>query len=182
LAFDVMDKKNPGIHNQSIMDFGATVCKPLPLCEICPLTSQCVAYLQGFQLEVPVKEKKIIKKSRWLYYLVVNYKNQFYVRKREHRDIWQNLYEFILLEQSKPFSIKQLLASQNFKSIFKGTKYIICSASQEYKQQLTHQTINGQFINITVQTPLDINYYQLVSAEKLKELPFPKFITTYLKD
>ena len=182
LAFDVMDKKNPGIHNQSIMDFGATVCKPLPLCEICPLTSQCVAYLQGFQLEVPVKEKKIIKKSRWLYYLVINYKNQFYVRKREDRDIWQNLYEFILLEQSKPFSIKQLLASQNFKSIFKGTRFTISSASPVYKQQLTHQTINGQFINITVQTPLDINYYQLVSAEKLKELPFPKFITTYLKD
>ena len=182
LAFEVMDKKNPGIHNQSIMDFGATVCKPLPLCEICPLSSQCVAYLQGFQLEVPVKEKKIIKKSRWLYYLVVRYKNQFYVRKRENRDIWQNLYEFILLEQSKPLTIKQLLVSQNFKSIFKGKRYIISNASQVYKQQLTHQTINGQFINITVQNPLDINFYQLVSPEKLKELPLPKFITTYLKD
>ncbi|MEJ7822199.1 MAG: A/G-specific adenine glycosylase [Chitinophagaceae bacterium] len=182
LAFEVMDKKNPGIHNQSIMDFGATICKPLPLCEICPLTSRCVAYLQGFQLEVPVKEKKIIKKSRWLYYLVVNYKNQIYVRKREHRDIWQNLYEFILIEQSKPFSIKQLLVSQDFKSNFKGKTFVISSASPVYKQQLTHQTINGQFINITVQTPLDINYYQLVSPEKLKELPFPKFITTYLKD
>jgi A/G-specific adenine glycosylase len=112
----------------------------------------------------------------------VRYKNQFYVRKREHRDIWQNLYEFILIEQSKPFSIKQLLVSQNFKSIFKGTRFTINSASPVYKQQLTHQTINGQFINITVQTPLDINYYLLVSPEKLKELPFPKFVTTYLKD
>jgi A/G-specific adenine glycosylase len=182
LAFEVMDKKNPGIYNQSIMDFGATICKPLPLCEICPLLSSCVAYLQGIQLEIPVKEKKIIKRSRWFYYLVVRYKNQFYVRKREHRDIWQNLYEFILIEQCKPVSIKQLLVSQNFKSVFKGRRYTVGRASPLYKQQLTHQTINGQFLNITVQTPLDINYYQLVSPEKLKELPFPKFIATYLKD
>ena len=84
------------------MDFGATICKPLPLCEICPLNSKCVAYLNGLQSELPVKEKVIVRKNRWLYYLVVNYRNEFYVRKREEKDIWQNLYEFILLETLKP--------------------------------------------------------------------------------
>src|ERR1035437_920983 len=182
LPYELLDKKLPGIYNQSIMDFGATICKPLPLCDICPLKSRCVAYLQGIQLELPVKEKVIFKKSRWLYYLVVKYRNKFYVRKREEKDIWQNLYEFILLEAPKPFTIKKLQASEKFNSIFQINEFKIESISQVYKQQLTHQIINGQFINITVKSPLGLNNYQLISADKIKQLPFPKFITTYLKD
>lgn len=182
LAYEVLDKKVPGIHNQSIMDFGATICKPLPICEICPLNSRCVAYLQGIQLELPVKEKVIVRKSRWLYYMVVEYNNRFYVRKREEKDIWQNLYEFIILETLKPVTIKKLQETEKFKSIFKSNPYKIENISPVYKQQLTHQTINGQFMKITIKSPLNLENYQLISADRLKQLPFPKFITTYLKD
>ncbi|MDB5198133.1 MAG: mutY [Chitinophagaceae bacterium] len=182
LANELLDKKFPGIYNQSIMDFGATVCKPLPLCGICPLKSKCVAYLQGIQLELPVKEKMILRKSRWLYYLVVTYRNKFYVRKREEKDIWQNLYEFILVEAIKPLTVKKLQESEKFKIIFREKEFKIENVSQVYKQQLTHQTIIGQFINIKVQSSLDLNNYQLISADNIKKLPFPKFITTYLKD
>lgn len=182
LAYELLDKKSPGIYNQSIMDFGATVCKPLPLCEICPLKSKCVAYLHGIQLQLPVKEKTIIKKSRWLYYLIIKYNNKFYVRKREEKDIWQNLYEFILIESQNPVTIKKLQASEKFNSVFKNKEYKIEKVSPLYKQQLTHQIINGQFINITVNAPLDLKNYKLVSAGKIKTLPFPKFINTYLKD
>ena len=182
LAYELLDKKLPGVYNQSIMDFGATVCKPLPLCEICPLKSSCVAYLKGIQLELPVKEKVIIRKSRWLYYLVVNYRNKLYVRKRTEKDIWQNLYEFMLVETVKPVTIKKLQTTQQFMSIFNGTGYEIDNISPLYRQQLTHQTINGQFVGITVKSPLPLKTYQLISRNDIKKLPFPKFITTYLKD
>ena len=182
LAYELLDKKFPGIYNQSIMDFGATICKPLPLCDECSLKSRCEAYLQGIQLQLPVKEKVILKKSRWLYYLVVSFQNKLYVSKREEKDIWQNLYEFILIETPKRTTTKKLLASEKFNSIFAGKGYKIESISQEYKQQLTHQTINGQFINISVKLPLGLNNYQLMPSDKIAQLPFPKFITTYLKD
>ena len=182
LAYELLDKKLPGVYNQSIMDFGATVCKPLPLCDECILKIRCQAYLQGIQLQLPIKEKVILKKSRWLYYLVVTYLNKFYVRKRNGKDIWQNLYEFILIESPKTLSAKKLQASEKFNSIFAGNEYEIENISQLYKQQLTHQNINGQFININVKSPLDLDHYQLISADKMTELPFPKFITTYLKD
>jgi A/G-specific adenine glycosylase len=181
LAGELLDKKKPGVYNQSIMDFGATVCKPLPLCEICPLKHRCIAYLNGMQLVLPVKEKVIVRKTRWFYYLVVQYRNKFYIRKRDEKDIWQNLYEFILLEMPKPFQSKQLFASKKFKSIFRANEYKIEKTSAVYKQPLTHQTINGQFINITVTEPLDLDNYQLASADKLKQFPFPKLITTYFE-
>ncbi|MEO5781793.1 MAG: A/G-specific adenine glycosylase [Ginsengibacter sp.] len=182
LANELLHKKIPGVYNQSIMDFGATICKPVPLCDVCPLKSRCEAYLQGIQLQFPVKEKVILKKGRWLYYLMVSYRNKFYVRKREEKDIWQNLYEFILIERPKPTTTKKLIASEKFSSIFFDRNYKIESISEVYKQQLTHQTINGQFINISVKSPLDLNTYQLISPGKIEQLAFPKFITTYLKD
>ena len=37
LAFELLDKKRPGIYNQALMDFGAVICKPYPLCNSCVL-------------------------------------------------------------------------------------------------------------------------------------------------
>ena len=48
LAEKLLDKKNPGLYNQAIMDFGAVVCKPaLPLCAVCPMQKVCVAFQRG---------------------------------------------------------------------------------------------------------------------------------------
>ncbi len=182
LANNLLDKKNAGVYNQSIMDFGATVCKPLPLCEICPLNSKCIAYLNGLTKLLPIKEKSINKTNRWLYYLAVEFNNNFYVKKRTEKDIWQNLYEFVLIKTPKPISLKKLQASEKYKSFFEGNGFTIKNVSQLYKQQLTHQTIHGQFIHILLKSPLNTNAYELYSRDKIKELPFPKFITSYLKD
>ena len=182
LAQELLDKKFPGRYNQAIMDFGATVCKPAPSCEICPLSKRCVAFASGIQLYLPVKEKKIIKKTRWFYFLVVRYRNKVYLRKREAKDIWQNLYEFILLEMSCAKTPEAIEASGEFRDLFKGTGFRIGEVSVEYQQQLTHQTIVGRFITIIVKRPLRLENYQLASADDIKRLPFPKFITAYLKD
>ncbi len=182
LANELLDKKNAGIYNQAIMDFGATICKPLPLCEICPLKSSCAAYLTGMVLQLPVKEKTIVKKNRWLYYLVVEYKNKFYVRKRIEKDIWQSLYEFILIEMPCATTIKKLQQSNKFKMIMGNTEITINRISPVYKQQLTHQTLSGQFINISVREKLPLKHYNLASQKKISLLPFPKLISTFLKD
>ena len=182
LANELIDKKNPAVYNQAIMDFGATVCKPLPLCEICPLNQKCFAYLNGVISKLPIKVKRIIKKDRWVYYLVIKYKQKFYVRKRVAKDIWQNLYEFILIETSKRSSPDKLKESDSFKSLFVEIEFEITNVSKIYKQILTHQIINGQFLNISVKNPLKKSGYELVTQQQLNELPFPKFITTYLRD
>ena len=45
LAHELLDKKSPGLYNQAIMDFGATVCKPTPVCQQCPFNKNCKAFL-----------------------------------------------------------------------------------------------------------------------------------------
>lgn len=181
LANDLLDKQNPGIYNQAIMDFGAVICKPqIPLCEICPLRPGCVAYANDIVNSLPIKEKSIIRKKRWMYFLVIENNKKIYVRKRTQKDVWQNLYEFVLIETVKPLSVSSLQKQESFKNIFSSVKYEITKISKPYTQQLTHQTITGQFIEIS-SSPV-LKNYQLVSQKALTTLPFPKFLARYLRD
>jgi A/G-specific adenine glycosylase len=108
LANDLLDKKNPAAYNQALMDFGATICKPQqPLCTVCVLKKKCSALATGSVNQLPAKEKSITKKTRWFYYVVAEYMGKVYVRKREPKDIWENLYEFILVENNQPVPIEK---------------------------------------------------------------------------
>ena len=180
LANDLLDGKNPGAYNQAIMDFGAVVCKPkLPLCKSCLLNRHCVAFLQGMVQQLPVKEKAITKRTRWFYYLIIEYNGEVYVRKRGAKDIWENLYEFVLLESREP------LLLENFKPVKEmlgKNQFEVKHISAFYKQLLTHQTIRGQFISLTITQPVALEGYKRVGKKALQKLPFPKFISNYLKD
>ncbi len=183
LANLLLDKSQPGIYNQAIMDFGATICKPkLPQCTNCVLNEKCGAYLQNLVNTLPVKEKKIIKKIRWFYYLLIEYNGRQYIRKRGAKDIWENLYEFVLIESPTSIETADFKEIELVQNIFTTNEFEVKSISGVYKQQLTHQTIYGQFIKIHIQEPLEGTGYEAVSAEEIGKLPFPKFITTYLKD
>ena len=183
LADELLDKKNAGIYNQAIMDFGAVICKPQnPLCTICPLRNKCKAFENGLVNQLPVKEKRLVKKDRWLYYFLVIYKKQVYVRKRGANDIWENLYEFILKEGKKEISLADLKSEKLIQSL---SENIVCTnivVSKKYRQMLTHQNIHGRFIQVNVQKPLATEEYKPVSFKQLKKLAFPKFITAYLEE
>ena len=64
LALELLDKKQPGLYNQAIMDFGAVVCKPkIPACHDCIMQKNCNAYQLELVAELPVKEKKIVTQN-----------------------------------------------------------------------------------------------------------------------
>jgi A/G-specific adenine glycosylase len=183
IAEELLDKEKPGIYNQAIMDFGAVVCKPqLPLCTNCLLKKNCVAFSENKVNMLPVKEKSISKKTRWFYYLIAEHKGKQYVKMRGAKDIWENLYEFILIEDTAPVTTDNLLSSQKVKTLFGKEKLTIISVSGIYKQQLTHQTICGQFIHLEIGKPVTITGYELLTKDKIYRLPFPKFINQYLQD
>ena len=72
LAFELLDKKQPGIYNQALMDFGAVICKPQnPLCNNCVFKDHCFAFKNDLVNKLPVKEKKIKIRTRWFNYLLI---------------------------------------------------------------------------------------------------------------
>ena len=182
LANDLLAKNEPARYNQAIMDFGATVCKPqLPACSNCYLNKNCTAFNRNETDRYPVKEKKLVKKERWFYYLVAEYKNEFLVKKRTQKDIWQNLHEFILLEKDSSTEVKKLLASDPVMNRI-GKNYKLLGISKTYKQQLTHQTIHGYFIHIQLTKKMVENGYESIEKSKMRKLAFPRLITTYFED
>ena len=124
-----LDPNDPATYNQAIMEFGATQCRPKsPDCMFCPLKDTCVAYNTGKVGDLPVKLKLQKIKQRYFNFLVVTTKDQNTIlEKRKGKDIWQNLYQFPLVEtegivlydsffnrlkthallKNKPFSLRQ---------------------------------------------------------------------------
>jgi A/G-specific adenine glycosylase len=183
LAHELLDKNEPGIYNQAIMDFGAVICKPKnPLCGICPQRRKCIAYRQDRVADLPVKDKGKVRRSRWLYYLMVQHNGRTYVRKRTAKDIWENLYEFILLETPEACTVEKIMEEALSKKILRKSDMTIINISRSYLQQLTHQTIQGCFIHIKTKRALRLSAYEAVSASQIIQMPFPKFITKYLAE
>ncbi|MBS1654312.1 MAG: A/G-specific adenine glycosylase [Bacteroidetes bacterium] len=183
LADELLDKVNPGLYNQAIMDFGAIVCKPVaPLCDTCIFKKKCEAYLNKKIHVLPVKEKKIKAKGRYFYYLLLEYKDKTAVLLRTAKDIWQGLYEFPLLEAKQEESIKKIISRAEKEKWLQKGSYEILSVSSVQQQRLSHQIIAGQFIRIQLKRKPLINRKILwVTKQQISKLAFPKFINQYLQ-
>ncbi len=165
------------------MDFGATICKPAaPLCLECPLRKKCIAFSENKVNTLPVNTKKIIQKNRFFNYLLVHYKNTFYVRKREGKDIWENLYEFILIESKEWIDNADITVNEEKQQSLNQEEFRIEYLSPKKSQKLTHQLITGRFIHIKIEKPLVNADYFGVNKKQLKLLPFPKFIASHLAE
>lgn len=183
LANELLDKKRPAEFNQAIMDFGAVICKPaLPLCSECPLQGKCVAFIKNKVAELPKNSKISMQKERFFNYFIIESKEQVYVKKRTEKDIWQNLFEFILIETKTWLEESEILVNEQFLSIVNSNIFEVKAISKKVSQKLTHQKITGRFIHIEIKTPLTMGNYLAIEKRELVSLPFPKLITGYLKD
>ncbi len=183
LAAELLDKNQPGLYNQAIMDLGAVICKPIaPLCSACVFKKHCYAFLSNSISELPVKEKKISIRRRWFYYLVVTYKNEFAIRQRTEKDIWQDLYEFPLVESVEELGIKNILLHLEKKKALSKHEYQVVVVSSIFTQQLSHQRISGQFIELKLKIkPRVKNDWLWMTKEKADNYAFPQFINQYLR-
>ncbi|WP_212000564.1 A/G-specific adenine glycosylase [Chitinophaga sp. HK235] len=181
LAQELLPASQSAAYNQSIMDFGAVVCKPQqPACGTCPLNRKCQARQQQLVDVLPVKSKKLQIKKRYFNHLLVELKDNIYIRKRTEKDIWQNLHEFILIETSEAAELDELRQQETFRHLFENVPFTVVNVSAPVKQQLTHQTIHSRFFTLEVEQPLPLPEHLLVSRKKLDNYAFPKTITDFL--
>jgi A/G-specific adenine glycosylase len=181
LAEALLEKKDPAIYNQAIMDFGATVCKPRnPLCSGCMLARNCQAFQNGWADSLPVKLRAAPRSKRWFYYFIVGAgKDKIWIRERKGNDIWQNLYEFVLWESVQIIPHEEIQHTPFFRKHFGKKDSQIAYISETSRQTLTHQSITGCFVHLD-KPMADFPGYQSVSRKALGEFAFPKLITNYI--
>ncbi len=149
LAQELLDKKNPGVHNQAMMDLGAMVCTPAsPVCGECPLQNSCYSFAHRSWANFPVKKQKTKQRNRYFYYFYITGKSgKTYLHKREKNDIWKNLYELPLIETERQLSeeeIREKSAFQPLETEFNNLQ--LQKIHPTVKHTLSHQQIYTRFI------------------------------------
>ena len=182
LANELLDTAQPATYNQAIMEFGALQCAPIsPDCLLCPFQADCVANATGQISKLPVKIKKTKVRERFFNYFVIIKNQKIALKQRTDRDIWQQLYDFCLVETpEKATSLDDLELSQALQNLLNTGK--ITAPARSYSHILTHQRIEAQFWQIELTTndqstlPENLQWYSPAEAE---ELPKPVLIASY---
>ena len=178
LAQQLIDEKNPGTHNQALMEFGALMCKPSnPDCSSCPLNNSCFALSKNLLKVLPVKEKKVKIKLRYFNYIVIQSSDQKTKIVKRETGIWQNLYEFPLIETSDIIDEKQLVDHKIYKELFGDSNSKVELFDEEVLvHKLTHQHIYTKFW--VVKTSASANFS--IPWELVGKYPVPALIDNFL--
>ena len=178
LAQQLLDEENPSTHNQAIMEFGAIMCKPNnPDCAICPLNNSCFALSNDSVKDLPVKENKTKIKTRHFNYIVIHSSDHKTKIVKRETGIWQNLYEFPLIETNEIIHEKQLTGHKIFKELFNDFDVKVELFDKEVLvHKLTHQHIYAKFWVVT--TAASVNFE--VPWEAVKKYPVPALIDNFL--
>lgn len=152
LAQSVLDLRSPDIYNQAIMEFGALQCTPKsPRCESCPLQLKCLAFARGKVNQLPVKQGKTVVKERFFNYLVFKSGDTFWLRQRNEKDIWKNLFEFPLVETDRAIGFDELCQTPDFKILSKdcGTVSPVLHPLT-FRHVLSHRIIHATFYTLKI--------------------------------
>ena len=180
----LLNREQPGLHNQAMMEFGALHCTPKnPNCLHCPLQAQCLAFERQTVIQRPVKLQKLKVSTRYFNYLVIRVKDSIYLHKRSDNDIWRNLYDFPCIESEKPMTVEEVVCSETFLQLIDHKSFTLTKTSPIFTHKLTHRTILAQFIEINLsQELLNIETKGLILTPErdLGNYPIPRLIDLYL--
>lgn len=180
LAKELIDHNRPATYNQAIMEFGAIQCKPQsPDCPVCPLNNSCGALQHNQVAQLPVKLKKGKIKKRYFNYLVITNGAHIALQKRTEKDIWQNLYEFPLIETPGPAESNTLLRHPSLKELLATHTFTIKPHNREpIVHKLSHQHLYTHFwILKTEKVPP-----HSIPLSHLKNYPVPVLIANFIEN
>ncbi|MCY1570267.1 A/G-specific adenine glycosylase [Staphylococcus pettenkoferi] len=148
-----------GQFNQAMMELGALVCTPKsPLCLFCPVQEHCSAFHAGTVLDLPVKTKKVKKKTKKLdVFLIVNEQGELLIEQRQEK-LLNGMWEFPMYETNQSHKMHDWLGgSYAWKAQF----------LTQLKHQFTHLTWDMSVY--VLQQPVDES--QLVLPENMTWMP-----------
>ena len=179
LAREVMNTENIRDYNQGIMEFGAIQCAPKkPYCLHCPINDSCVALKENRIHELPVKLKKTKVKNRYFNYLVVLDSNgHTLLEQRQGKGIWQNLYQFPLLETDEAIELESL--QEKARTFLKPNNIndIVLYNDKPIIHKLSHQHLHTKFWIVQIAKELEAG----LPWKEVSNFPVPVLIADFIK-
>lgn len=182
LAQEVLHDNNVRDYNQGIMEFGAIQCTPKsPDCANCPLSDGCVALKEKKTDVWPIKLKKTKVKNRFFNYLVPicntdNGAKATLLRQRIGKGIWQNLWEFPLLESDEAMFLKDV--EQGYTKVLdvKCQPIISLFNADVVVHKLSHQHLYTKFWIVEI----DEIVPEAIPIRELEKYPVPVLISSFI--
>ncbi len=157
-------------YTQGLIDLGATLCKPRkPECFRCPVSTTCLANIQGRQSEFPRKKVKKKQPEQETCFFIAQAKEFFLFEKRPKNGIWRSLWSFPEFDAShSPLSVAKKLGL-----IVNGYREL-----QEFVHVFSHYRLRIKPIYLTVSFLSEVSVnskkrYVWVKKEELKSTPIP---------
>ena len=181
VAESLLPLSNFGDYNQAIMEFGARQCKPKsPNCSDCALISSCKAFETGTIKILPVKLKKTKVTKKYFNFLVMDSKDgKTVLEQRTKKGIWQQLYQFPLIETATSVSKKEFLTQlEMLDEINCPEERLSLFNTSDIIHKLSHQELHIKFW--VIKTP-----NSLVNAVKwsdIKSYPVPVVIERFINN
>ncbi|MEJ2657662.1 MAG: A/G-specific adenine glycosylase [Desulfobacterales bacterium] len=176
-AEELLDRRQPGMFNQALMELGALVCKPKkPNCRQCPIHSQCRAYQTGRVEQFP---KRIQSPITPLYHIAVGvvYKNShMLITRRKSEGLLGGLWEFPggkVKQNEKPEKacIREIKEEVNL-------KVAVDRHISQVKHAYTHfKILMDVFLCRYVSGEVKLNGpedFRWITLQEIDQYPFPK--------
>ena len=192
LAQELLPPQQASAFNQAMMDFGAIQGTPQsPLCEQCPLMESCVAFREGRIDELPVKQRTLKIKKRQLTYIYIRCNGYTAIHRRPAGDIWQGLYEPLLLEVrgeiatphsdlwSEKLEVREMLEALGILSPLTSH---LSPLKKNVKHVLTHRILYADFwLWETSERPQLPDDYFWIKEEEIGNYGVPRLIEILLE-
>ncbi|WMI69271.1 A/G-specific adenine glycosylase [Mangrovimonas sp. YM274] len=181
LASSLIDTSNPADYNQAIMEFGAIQCKPnSPNCGQCVLQDSCVAFKNDTVNTLPVKLKKVkVSKKHFNFLVLIASNGKTIFKQRVGKGIWQNLYQFPLIETEKPLSASSFITNPLVQDYLKGIDFEFSLYNKDtIVHKLSHQHLHTKFWIIEVEELPE----EGIPISAIEKLPTPILIGNFLEE
>ena len=163
------------------MEFGSRQCKPQsPVCSKCPLNIGCQAYATGSIKSLPVKLKKTkITKKYFNFIVTLSGDNKTQIEQRTKKGIWQQLYQFPLIETETSVALEDLLKRPDVHSIIpKLYKELFLYNETEIIHKLSHQELHIKFWILKISSPIK----NAIKWSEIKSYPVPIVIERFINN
>lgn len=169
LAQSLLNVDAPGVHNQSMIELGALVCTPRnPDCQHCPISTHCLAHLEGNPTLYPKKKGKIKTKNRYFNFFLIRLpEEKLLIERRAGGDIWQGLYQFPLIETEQNIFLPELIVSDNYLSLMGDLELptIVDTPIAIREHRLTHQLLHTKLYEIRANAYHGTRYLTITQSE-----------------
>jgi len=185
IAQDLLDKNQPGLYNQAIMDFGALQCTPqMPNCTNCPLSDSCLAFHQNRVDVLPIKNHKTKTSNRYFNYIYVRAGKHTYINKRIDNDIWKNLYELPLIESDHTLNFDEFIQKLSHTAWIDSLENItIRCIAKNIKHVLSHRIIFASLYEIIFNKECDESFgpFVRIPVSEINLYAVPSLISLLLE-